>query len=59
MNPSVYLFIFWLFRSTKYPTTGQYLCKVCSSVLYTANTKFDSGCGWPVIYFINLWSLEV
>lgn len=32
---------------TKYPKTGVYECVGCGAVLYTAKSKFDSGCGWP------------
>jgi peptide-methionine (R)-S-oxide reductase len=27
--------------------SGKYRCAACSSVLFTAETKFDSGTGWP------------
>ncbi len=26
---------------------GVYRCKVCSNVLFTSDSKFDSGSGWP------------
>lgn len=26
---------------------GTYHCKVCDTLLYTGEAKFDSGCGWP------------
>lgn len=27
--------------------SGVYRCKVCNSVLFTSESKFDSGSGWP------------
>ena len=29
---------------------GVYTCKACGNELFTAGTKFDSGCGWPSFY---------
>ena len=32
---------------TKYPKDGVYECVGCGAKLYSAKSKFDSGCGWP------------
>jgi peptide-methionine (R)-S-oxide reductase len=29
---------------------GLYLCVCCGSELFTSDTKYDSGCGWPSFY---------
>ncbi|MEN1679899.1 MAG: peptide-methionine (R)-S-oxide reductase MsrB [Planctomycetota bacterium] len=29
---------------------GAYACRACGQVLFEAETKFNSGCGWPAFY---------
>ncbi len=29
---------------------GNYFCKACGNLLFTSETKYHSGCGWPAFY---------
>ena len=33
-----------------YPKAGVFVCAGCNAPLFTASSKFDSGCGWPAFF---------
>lgn len=42
----------WCFRAfsgkySKHYDVGTYTCIVCQEPLFSSDTKYDSGCGWP------------
>lgn len=37
-------------KYNKFYETGTYVCVVCKQELFSSDTKFDSGCGWPAFY---------
>ena len=37
----------WTGKYNKSYDPGTYVCKQCGAQLYSSDTKFDSGCGWP------------
>jgi methionine-R-sulfoxide reductase len=37
-------------KYNKFYEQGTYVCVVCKQELFSSDTKYDSGCGWPAFY---------
>ncbi|MFN8283608.1 MAG: peptide-methionine (R)-S-oxide reductase MsrB [Chitinophagales bacterium] len=37
-------------KYTDMTADGNYYCKACGNLLFTSETKYHSGCGWPAFY---------
>lgn len=39
-------------KYTNLDEKGNYYCKACGNLLFSSDTKYHSGCGWPAFYDI-------
>lgn len=37
-------------KYTDFDGQGNYFCKACGNLLFTSETKYHSGCGWPAFF---------
>lgn len=43
----------WSGKYVKLSETDWYSCVVCDEELFSSDSKFDSGCGWPTFFDVT------